>query len=70
MIALDQKVTLHCTDTDVDAEATIIRIRPANPAIKWNLQTAMTALIGPNFKHLRRSDTIKPHPIKPLNTVV
>lgn len=28
MIALDQKVTLHCTDTDVDAEATITRIRP------------------------------------------
>ena len=28
MIALDQKVVVHCTDTDVEASATIVRIRP------------------------------------------
>lgn len=28
MIALDQKVTLHCTDTGVDAQGVIVRIRP------------------------------------------
>ena len=28
MIALDQKVRVRCTDTDVEADGTIIRIRP------------------------------------------
>ena len=28
MIALDQKVWVRCTDTDVEADGTIIRIRP------------------------------------------
>ena len=28
MITIDQKVKIHCTDTDVDAEGTIVRIRP------------------------------------------
>ena len=28
MITLDQKVTVHCTDTDIDAIGTIVRIRP------------------------------------------
>jgi hypothetical protein len=28
MIALDQKVRVRCTDTDVEADGVIIRIRP------------------------------------------
>jgi len=28
MLTLDQKVTISCTDTDVEATGTIIRIRP------------------------------------------
>ena len=28
MIALDQKVRVRCTDTDFEADGTIIRIRP------------------------------------------
>ena len=28
MITLDQKVTVHCTDTDINATGTIVRIRP------------------------------------------
>lgn len=28
MLSLDQKVTVHCTDTDVEAKGVIIRIRP------------------------------------------
>lgn len=28
MLTLDQKVTVHCTDTDANAEGVIVRIRP------------------------------------------
>ena len=28
MLTLDQKVSIHCTDTDATAEGVIIRIRP------------------------------------------
>ena len=28
MLTLDQKVSIHCTDTDATAEGLIIRIRP------------------------------------------
>lgn len=28
MLTLDQKVKVHCTDTDMDAEGVIVRIRP------------------------------------------
>lgn len=28
MLTIDQKVRIHCTDTDVEAQGTIIRIRP------------------------------------------
>ncbi|MGC6485621.1 MAG: hypothetical protein ACON4P_08120 [Candidatus Puniceispirillales bacterium] len=28
MLTLDQKVTIHCTDTDISADGVIIRIRP------------------------------------------
>jgi hypothetical protein len=28
MLTLDQKVDIHCTDTDISAEGVIIRIRP------------------------------------------
>ncbi|MCE2517613.1 MAG: hypothetical protein J4F41_07245 [Alphaproteobacteria bacterium] len=28
MLSLDQKVTVHCTDTDADAQGVIVRIRP------------------------------------------
>ena len=28
MITLDQNVTVRCTDTDMDAEGVIVRIRP------------------------------------------
>jgi hypothetical protein len=28
MIAIDQKVTVHCTDTDKNVKGTIVRIRP------------------------------------------
>ena len=28
MLTIDQRVTVNCTDTGVDAEGTIIRIRP------------------------------------------
>lgn len=28
MIALDQTVRIHCTDTDVETTGTIVRIRP------------------------------------------
>lgn len=28
MLSLDQKVTIRCTDTDIDAEGVIVRIKP------------------------------------------
>lgn len=28
MLRLDQEVNVHCTDTDIDAKGTIVRIRP------------------------------------------